>query len=249
MIFLMGWRNIWRNKRRTAVILTAVIIGVWSMIFLGALMRGVSDRMRQNGIATLTGHIQVHRAGFRKDPVIENRIRSPEAVFDALDSLPDSAAWSPRVRVSAVASNARHSTGVTMVGIDPPREAEVSFIAEAMARGRYLREQDPLGIVVGEALLEKFETRIGNKLVLLSQDAAGEIASRAFRIVGVFRAELESTEKRFVFVHIAAAQKMLGVGSDICEAAVLLSSHRRVEETARRLRKSLPAETYEIATW
>ena len=62
MIFQMGWRNIWRNKRRTAVILTAVVIGVWSMIFLGALMRGMSDRMRQNGIATLIGHIQVHIA-------------------------------------------------------------------------------------------------------------------------------------------------------------------------------------------
>ena len=249
MILQMGWRNIWRNKRRTAVILTAVIIGVWSMIFLGALMRGISDRMRQNGIATLTGHIQIHRNGFRSDPVIENRITSPEAVFSALSLLPEDAHWAPRIRVSAVASNARHSAGLNLVGIEPAREAEVSFIGGAVVQGRYLESDDPLGIVVGEAFIEKFETQLGNKLVLMAQDAKGEIASRAFRIVGVFEAELESTEKQFVFVHVDASQKMLGVGDDICEVAVLLSSHRQVEATAASLRRRLPEETYSIETW
>jgi len=50
----LGWRNIWRNPRRTVVILTAVVIGVWCMITLGALMRGMIDQMVRNGIATLT---------------------------------------------------------------------------------------------------------------------------------------------------------------------------------------------------
>jgi ABC-type lipoprotein release transport system permease subunit len=249
MIFQMGWRNIWRNKRRTAVILTAVVIGVWSMIFLGALMRGISDRMRQNGIATLTGHIQVHHAGFRKDPVIDNRIATPKEVFKAFGSLPAGAKYAPRIRVSAVASNARHSTGVTLVGIDPGREAEVSFIGQAVRQGRYLNPDDPLGILVGEALLEKFETRIGHKLVLMSQDANGEIASRAFRIVGVFAAELESTEKQFVFVTLDASRKMLGVGNAICEAVVLLSSYDIVAETAAELQTLLSKDRYTVATW
>ncbi len=249
MILQMGWRNIWRNKRRTAVILTAVIIGVWSMIFLGALMRGFSDRMRQNGIATLTGHIQIHQAGFRTDPVIENRITFPAAVLDTLESLPEGARWTPRIRVNAVASNARHSAGITLVGIDPEKEAKVSFIGDAVKQGRYLQKEDPLGILAGEAFVRKFETRLGNKLVLMSQDAKGEIASRAFRIVGIFDAELESTEKQFGFVHIAAARKMLQVGDDICEVAVLLPSHRQVESAAKSLRQRLPEDTYSVETW
>jgi ABC-type lipoprotein release transport system permease subunit len=249
MILQMGWRNIWRNKRRTAVILTAVIIGVWSMIFLGALMRGFSDRMRQNGIATLTGHIQIHRTGFRTDPVIESRITSPATVFSALASLPDGAKWAQRIRVNAVASNARHSSGITLVGIDPEKEAKISFIGDAVKQGRYLEKEDPLGILIGEAFVRKFETRLGNKLVLMSQDANGEIASRAFRIVGIFDAELESTEKQFAFVHIDASQEMLQVGDDICEMAVLLASHRQVEAAAESLRKHLPEDTYSIETW
>ena len=48
--------------------------GVWSMIFLGSLMRGITDQMVRNSIATLTGHIQVHHKGYRSDPVIENSV-------------------------------------------------------------------------------------------------------------------------------------------------------------------------------
>ncbi len=66
----LSWRNIWRNPRRTAVIMIAVIIGVWSMIFLGALMRGMVEDMLDNGIATLTGDIQIHNKNYRDDPAV-----------------------------------------------------------------------------------------------------------------------------------------------------------------------------------
>jgi len=163
MLLQISWRNIWRNPRRTTVILIAVVIGVWSMIFLGALMRGISDRLVQNGIATLTGHIQIQHPGFRSDPVVENRITDPQTMLRVLrgDDLPPDTVWTPRVRVNAVANNARHSRGVVLVGIDPPREAKVSFIAEAVTRGRYLRSDDPYGIVIGQALAATFETGTG----------------------------------------------------------------------------------------
>src|SRR5210317_1506509 len=134
MYFQLAWRNIWRNKRRTAIILTAVVIGVWSMVLLGSLMRGMAVGMIKNGISTLTGHIQIHHKGYRNDPAIENSIENPRLVEDILRKvLPPDALWSPRVRVNAVASNARHSSGVTMVGIDPASEARISFIGSAIS--------------------------------------------------------------------------------------------------------------------
>ena len=246
----MAWRNVWRNRRRTLVILTAVVIGVWSMICVGALSRGIADQMVQNGIATLTGHLQIHQRGFRSDPVVENSITDTDAVLARLPALlPPGSRWSVRVRVSAVAANARHSGGVTLVGVDPAREAQVSFIGNGVATGAFLPADAPWAIVVGRALAEQFDTRPGRKLILMSQDTAREIASRAFRITGVFDAEMAATEKQFVFVHLAQAREMLKLGGGASEVAIVLPDPRLVDTVAHRLRTALALEGCEVHTW
>ncbi|MDH3829006.1 MAG: ABC transporter permease [Desulfobacterales bacterium] len=250
MYLQLAWRNIWRNPRRTTVILAAVIIGVWSMISIGALMRGIAVGMVKNGIATLTGHIQIHHKGYRDDPAIENSMLNRQVVEKALSEiLPRRAHWTSRVRVNAIANNARHSSGVTMVGIDPLAEAKISFIGSAVSKGGYLAQGDSNGILIGQALLEKFETKVGRKLVLMSQDKEQEIASRAFRIVGVFRAEMESTEKQFVFVSRSAGQKMLKLGNGISEIAILLTDGYENRDAYNKLKAALPADQFEVHSW
>ncbi|MFQ5484701.1 MAG: ABC transporter permease, partial [Desulfobacterales bacterium] len=250
MYLQLGWRNIWRNPRRTAVILSAIVIGVWSMIFLGAMMRGITDQMVRNGIATLTGHIQIHHSGYRQDPVIENRMAQTGLLELTIKTYtPPGTLWVKRVRVNAVASNAHHSGGVTLVGIEPEKEAVVSFIGSAVKRGRTLKPDEAYGIVVGRAFLEKFETRLGRKLVLTSRDTQGEVVSRAFRIIGVFQAEVAATEKGFVFVSLRAAQQMLKLKEDISEVSILLSQHTKAKAVSDVLRRRLPPNDYEVHTW
>lgn len=251
MMYLnLAWRNIWRNPRRTAIILAAVIIGIWSMILLGALMRGIATGMVKNGIATLTGHIQIHHKGYREDPAIENSIRDPRMVEDALKKvLPPGSNWTSRVRLNAVASNARHSSGVTLVGIDPPTEAKLSFIGKAVVNGHYLLPDEHNGILIGQAQLNKFDTKIGRKLVLMSQDTQGEIASRAFRIVGIFQSEMEATEKQFMFVTRTASQKMLKLGDMVSEYAMELPSQAQIPRIRDDLEAALPPDKLEVHTW
>jgi len=250
MYLQLAWRNIWRNKRRTAVILTAVVIGIWSMLLLGSLMRGMAVGMIQNGIATLTGHLQIHHKGYRNDPAIENSIPDPAVVEAVLQKeMPPGTLWSPRVRVNAVASNARHSSGVTLVGIDPASEAKISFIGSAILQGKYLDPAEINGILVGEALIDKFETKLGRKLVLMSQDANREIASRAFRIVGTFRAEMESTEKQYVFVNRKESQKMLQLENGLSEISILFPDKPDNPSAYQALKNALPAADFEVQNW
>jgi ABC-type lipoprotein release transport system permease subunit len=172
--------------------------------------------------------------------VVENALKQ---------ALPEGASWTARVRVNAVASNARHSSGVTLVGIDPASEANVSFIGTAVSQGRYLNSDDRNGIVIGEALMKKFDTRPERKLVLMSQDTDGEIASRAFRIVGIFKAEMEATEKQFVFVMRQTSQKMLRLGGGISEISILLPGKSDNPEVYHRLKAALPSEQFEVNDW
>jgi ABC-type lipoprotein release transport system permease subunit len=249
MHFQLAWRNVWRNPRRTTVILIAVIIGVWSMIVLNALSRGFVENLVDNGISTLTGHIQILAQLYHQDPVVENSILQPAPIERILETrLPPGSLWAPRVNVGAIASNAHHSAGVTLVGIVPDREARISFIGQSVDQGRYLEPGDDEGILVGAALLKDFETRLGYKLVLMAQGTDGQIESRAFLIRGIFHAELEATEKEYVFVTLPAAQDMLKLGKAVSQFAILLPSSGMTEQVAAELKQELPRDV-EVWTW
>ena len=254
MVIILAWRNIWRNPRRTIVILLAVIIGVWSMIFLGALMRGMETQMVKNAISTLTGSIQIHHKDYRNDPVVENSMNNIDKLDKALSTTLDPGIfWTKRVRVNAIASNARHATGVTLVGIEPEKEAKISFIGKAMISGRFLLPEDKNKIIVGKAFIEKFNTKIGNKLILMSQDTQKEIASKAFRIVGIFSAESEAVEKQIVFVPISQAAKMLKMGDSISEISIMLPrldiTGKNETRAAEKLKAAINDDTFVIETW
>jgi ABC-type lipoprotein release transport system permease subunit len=250
MFFLMAWRNIWRNPRRTTVILAAVVIGVWGMIFLGALMRGMVDGMITNGIATLTGNLQIHQQAYRRNPTIDNIMRAvPEIEKTLAELLPPGGRYVQRIRVNAIASNARHSTGVTLVGIQPAKEKGVSFIGNGVVAGKYLAPGDKYDIIVGQAFLDKFETQIGHKLVLMSQDTDKQIVSQAFTIVGVFKAGMEETEKNYVFVSLSAAKHMLKLGKEISEISVSLPERGLEEKIKDKFNRQFGAKGLKAETW
>jgi len=250
MYFELAWRNIWRNPRRTLVIITAVVIGVWSMIFLGAFYRGMLNNMLENGKSVLIGDIQIHHKNYREDPSIDKSMEQAEIVRDLLKAnLSQDTLWTERIKVSAYVNNARHSSGVTLVGIDPEKERMISFIGTSIVKGNYLSPDDTKGVLVGKALLEKFDTEIGKKLILMTRTKHGKIVSKAFRIRGVFKAQMESTEKTYLFITMQGARNLLNMEKGISEISILIPDEENVNIVAERLKKKLDVELYSAETW
>ena len=77
----LAWRNLWRNHRRTIIMLLAIGIGTWGMIFTTAMLKGMMLGIVVDGIEDLPGHVQVHHPGFRDDPSVENSLPQPGAEF------------------------------------------------------------------------------------------------------------------------------------------------------------------------
>ncbi len=250
MTFLIAWRNLWRHPRRTVLILAAVVVGVWSMLFYSAFIRGFAGQMLRQNIANLTGDLQVQAPGYFENPVLENLLRTPDLARTALhDVLPPGSRVTARLRIGAVLRSEHGAFGATLVGIVPAEERGLSFIPDAIAEGSLLPDDAPNGIVVGAALLKRLETRLGHRLVIDAQDAHGQIVSRAFTIVGVFRAQIEATEKEFVFCRRDTLQQMLGLEGTVSELSVMLPEGVAPEPIAAALRAHLPAAAYRVLTW
>ncbi len=81
-MLILAWRNLWRNHRRTLIMLAAITVGVWAMIFMTALMRGMVDDMLLNGIRSLPGEVQIHHPEYRDDPSINNSIAGSRRHID-----------------------------------------------------------------------------------------------------------------------------------------------------------------------
>ena len=225
IVLRLAWRNLWRNHRRTAIMLSAIVVGVWAMIFMIALMRGMVDDMLADGIRSLPGHVQIHHPSFRDDPTVNNLLPSPDADITAALNQEDVVAWSTRVRVPAVIMSERDSRGVTLIGIDPMADAAISFVADDMAAGRFLEGAEDSGLILGRRLVERLETDVGKRVVVMTQDPDNEIADRGFRVIGVYEAQVASTEEAFAFVGRGTLQSMLGIGDQVSEIAVLGSGY------------------------
>ena len=225
----LAWRYLWRNHRRTIVMLSAISIGAWAMMFMMALTRGMVDQMISDGISVIPGHVQIHDPAYLDDPSVINRIPySDEELASMFDGV-GFEAWASRVRVPAVITSERESRGVTLLGIDPAAERSFSFVDYDDVDGRFLEGVDDNGIVLGAKLANTLETGVGKRVVLMSQDPDNDIADRGFRVVGLFHANIESYEDSFVFVGRETAQKLLRIGDTTTEVVFVGDDYRDVE--------------------
>jgi len=242
-MFILAWRNLWRNHRRTTIMLAAITIGVWAMIFMTALMRGMVDDMLLNGIRSMPGEVQIHHPLYRDDPSINNSIPAPTAGLLKALQIPEIVAWSSRVRVPAMIQSERDSRGIILLGVEPVSEIAVSFDSDSIIEGRFLENRADHGLVIGARLADHLETELGKRVVVMSQDPENNIADRGFRVVGIYKAKLASLEETYVYAGRDAIQQLLKLENKVSEIAITGNDYRTVDLWYPQIKQA--AEQYE----
>jgi ABC-type lipoprotein release transport system permease subunit len=229
ILLRLAWRNLWRNHRRTSIMLMAIVLGAWAMIFMTALMRGMVTEVVKDGISALPGHVQVHHPDFGDDPSIVNLIPRSDTELQRKFADAGYLQWATRVRVPAVVTSEYDSRGLTLLGIDPQRERGLTFVDYGAVDGRFLEAPDDPGIVIGAKLARTLNTELGKRIVVMSQDPDNDIADRGFRIVGIFHANVTAFEESYVFAGKSTVQDLLRIGDRVSELVVLGEDYRDVE--------------------
>lgn len=247
-VFTLAWRNLWRNHRRTLIMLSAITVGVWAMIFMTALMRGMVDDMLLNGIRNLPGEVQIHHPQYRDDPSINNSIDPPDEKLRQALQIPEVKAWTMRVRVPAVISSERGSRGVTLLGVDPVTEVQLGFDLDSIIEGRFLKGSNDSGLVIGAKLAERLETRLGKRVVIMSQDPENNIADRGFRVIGIYKAKMASLEEINVYAGLETVQRLLKLENRISEIAITGNNYRNLAGWYPQIKKAA-GENLQTLPW
>lgn len=247
MLFSIAWRNIWRNRLRSGVVMIAVGLGLFGGVFSVAFMEGMGRQRVRSAIRTEVSHIQLHDSTYVKEQDLRFVFDEPR-VMRTLRELEYVRSATPRLEVQAMARTAATGAGVTLYGVDPSVERTVTNIADKITEGSFFGSDRRNPVVLGRELAAKLRTDIGSKVVLTMQQMDSSMTAGAFRVVGVYETTNAAFDERAVFVKRGDLADLIGIaGGKVHEIVVLLSDNDALETTARSLRREFPALT--VRTW
>jgi putative ABC transport system permease protein len=247
MLLKLAWRNIWRNKRKSFIVLSSVIVGMIAVIFYDGLDHGMLGQMLNNQISNSVSHIQIHKKGFNDNKVIKSYIPDNELVENVVKNQKDIKAYSKRVITFGLLSSASSSSGVYIYGVYPEMEAKVSDIKNSIIEGHFFNGSKR-DIVIGKLLADKLGVGIGDKVVVMSNTPNGNIGSDLFRVAGIFQTVSTEFDKTTIYIPINTAQEMLGLDSHIYEYAIILNDYHNVDKVKSELESNLNSR-YEVLSY
>ncbi len=246
LLLPLGWRNLWRNPRRTLITLVVVAVGTWSVLIFAALFNALTTGSRDTTLRFLTGHGQLHAAGYLDDPSVSHSMAPPDAALRRALDAPPVAAWTGRVRVPAIVQSEYRTLSVTLVGVVPQNEHTLSDLPKEVIAGRYLTGATDSGVVMGRDLAARLKTRVGKRVILMAQAADGHLAESGLTIVGLYTAG-KPAEDEFVFTGLDSAQSMLGLGARLSEISFEVRDERSLMEAVAALRRA--AAGLDVEPW
>lgn len=231
LILTIAWTHVRHRARQTLVAIAGVMTGVGFSIMMAAMMQGSQDDFIRTLVNALP-HISVtdelreptrQPADIRYEaaefhgltPEVRRAgIKNPMATIASLQTWVPGA-LTPSVQSKAVLRFAGRNLTISIVGIDPRTEADVSNLAAYMRQGSLQSlYRASNAILLGDRLASKIGARVNSNITLASAEGANMSAT----VVGTFHSGFRMTDETTGYVLLKTAQvleKQTGVVNEI----------------------------------
>jgi putative ABC transport system permease protein len=248
MLIQIAWKNIWRNKTRSLVIIVAVILGLWGGIFSDAFMQGMAEQQIYSSIHTETGNIQLNAPGFLLNHDMQIHIDDADSVVKEIRNLQETEAASAIIQVPAMASTASSSFGIMVNGIDPDAQAQVSDISKLLVQGDYFKNDRNNMAVIGQQLADKLQLKLHSRIILTLQTVAGDIIYGAFKVEGIYRTHDSDFDKQMIYVKRKDLRSLINFPENAASIiTVLLHKDDDTKKVSALLKQKF--STAQVQTW
>ncbi len=218
-LFILSWRNLWRNKRRTLITVSSIFFGVILSSLMGSMQEGSYNNIIKNVVNFYSGFIQVHQEDYWEDRSINNSFVLDETLLDKLNDFSEISEVIPRLESYALASHGDNTKGAMVMGISPKEEARMTAIDEKVIDGAYLKNNDD-GVLIGYELAAKLQLLVGDTMVLYGQGYHGVTAAGKYPVKGLFKQSNPNLNRQLVYMELKNAQTFY-VGDNILTSIVL----------------------------
>jgi lipoprotein-releasing system permease protein len=187
-----------------------VMVGVMALLIALALMTGLQGELRDRIVGS-SAHVYVFKPG--------GGLRDVPAEIAKLKKVPRVQGAAPVVVGPGMISGANANAFITVKGISPQLEPEVTQIGRSMQSGSLMALDTPQGdmpgIVIGRELAQKVGTFVGDVVEITTPEGTVTpfgmaTTPRRFKVVGVFSIGLLEFDEAYGFVKLDTALRMLG---------------------------------------
>lgn len=211
--FGIAFRNLYRQRRRSALAVIAVGFGVVALVLAGGFIEWGLWFGRDSTIHSQLGHIQIVRQDYYEkgiaDPYHYLLPRSsPE--LGKIAALPGVETVGPRLSLSGLASLGDSTISFIGEGVDPASERNLSR-SLTIRSGSNLAAEDPKGIILGQGLAANLGTKVGDRIVLLSSPAQGGMNATEVTVRGIFSTITKAYDDVALRMPIELARKLVRV--------------------------------------
>lgn len=236
----MAWRNIWRNKTRSIVILISVSLGLFAGLSILGLYKGMMKARVRTVIYNETGHIQIHDGNFKEDYHPKYIIKNEKQVFAAVMSMDKVKNISARTVSYGMLATARGNAAVMINSVVPENEYAVSGLKNKLIKGNVFDSTKKNQIMIGQKLAKKMKLDVRSKLVLNFTDTADNLVSAAFRVCGIYKSDNAPLDEKIVYVNQKDFNPLLLTAGNFHELAILLKHDEEVMNVQQALQKKFP---------
>ena len=242
----LAWRNLWRNRKRTAISLATIGVGTAIMIVAYGLTWGTMAQMVGNVTRVFSGEGQVHAPGYLRDRSIYKTIGDPRGILEAAKIGGVGAA--PRSFGFGLVSHGTKSAGAMFWGVDPDAEVAVFDLPRHVRDGgRFLASAPARGMVLGSKLARSLNVGVGDEIVTVVQAADGSLGNELFAVTGIIKTVGEGVDRGAAIIHRSDFQELFVSGGVVHEIALSSRGAVTPSEIGGMISEALGKDEY--MTW
>lgn len=132
MYWLLAWRNMGRNRKRTSIALSSVGFAVLLVLFMRSMQWGSYNHMIESTVRLSTGHLQIQQQEYEHQPSMDHSFRLDSQWVKTLAQMPGVQRWIPRLEGYALAASEGRSLALQVKGMDPIKEDELNHFQKRL---------------------------------------------------------------------------------------------------------------------
>ncbi len=232
MLLSIAWKNVWRNKLRSLIVIISITIGLLGGLFYLAFSNGMVQFQIGASIQTEIANIQLHNPKYLINDEITYTISNPTDKLSQISKIDEVKAAASRITSMAMVSSANSGTGVTIYGINTESEKKISDLHTKLIDGSYFDTKMRNPVVIGNKLAEKLKVKVNSKIVLTTQDFNGDITNGAFKVAGIFKTHNTIYDQANVFVKWEELANLISFPENHTSEIAVLLKHNDFTDVA-----------------